>query len=158
MALSATPPMCGQLPATPWTSSSQVSVARPVPSALCVMEGLVSSPASVPGENDRPAETFTNSGEGTKQREEVWTQKGKENRVPAVCLQEDTAGDRGKEQERERTTHGEKCTRAGKRAVPHSGSHGWLVKGLVSRFRVRAPFLCQQHTVVPDTLAVQQLF
>ena len=69
MALSATPPMCGQLPATPWTSSSQVSVARPVPSALCVMEGLVSSPASVPGENDRPAETFTNSREGAKQRE-----------------------------------------------------------------------------------------
>ena len=29
----------------------------------------MSSPASVPGENDRPAETFTNSGEGAKQRE-----------------------------------------------------------------------------------------
>ena len=67
MALSDTPPMCGQLPATPWTSSSQVSVARPVPSALCVMEGLVSSPASVPGENDRRAETLTNSGEGANQ-------------------------------------------------------------------------------------------
>ena len=49
-------------------------------------------------------------------------------------------------------THGEKCTRAGTRAVPRSGSHGWLVKGLVSRFHVRAPFLCQQHTVVPDAL------
>ena len=71
MALSATPPMCGQLPATPWTSSSQVSVAKAVPSALCVTEGPVSSPASVPGEYDRHAETLTNSGEGTKQREEV---------------------------------------------------------------------------------------
>ena len=67
MPLSATLPMCGQLPATPWTSSSQVSVARPVPSALCVTEGLVSSPASVPGENDRRAEILTNSGEGAKQ-------------------------------------------------------------------------------------------
>ena len=44
---------------------------QPVPSALCVTEGLVSSPASVPGENDRRAETLTNSGEGTNQREEV---------------------------------------------------------------------------------------
>ena len=71
MALSATPPMCGQLPATPWTSSSQVSVARPLPSALCVTEGVVCSPASVLGENDRHAETLTNSGEGTEHREEV---------------------------------------------------------------------------------------
>ena len=127
MALSATPPMCGQLPATPWTSSSQVSVAKAVPSALCVTEGPVSSPASVPGEYDRHAETLTNSGEGTKQREEVWTQKGKENRVPAVCLQEDTAGDRGKEQERERTTNREKCTRAGTRAFPtQTATDGWL--------------------------------
>ena len=61
-------PYEGQHPVTPWTSSSQVSVTRPVPSALCVMEGLVSSPASVPGENDRPAETLTNSGEGANQR------------------------------------------------------------------------------------------
>ena len=83
MALSATPPMCGQLPATPWTSSSQVSVARPVPSALCVMEGLVSSPASVPGENDRPAETFTNSGEGAKQRERR-CESGKEKRTESL--------------------------------------------------------------------------
>ena len=44
---------------------------QPVPSALCVTESLVSSPASVPGENDRRAETLTNSGEGAKQREEV---------------------------------------------------------------------------------------
>ena len=83
MALSATPPMCGQLPATPWTSSSQVSVARPVPSALCVMEGLVSSPASVPGENDRPAETLTNSGEGAKQRERR-CESGKEKRTESL--------------------------------------------------------------------------
>ena len=69
-ALSATPPMSGQRPVTPWTSSSQVSVTRSVPSALCVT-GLVSGPASVPGENDRHAETLTNSGEGTNQREEV---------------------------------------------------------------------------------------
>ena len=27
-----------------------------------------------------------------------------------------------------------------------------VTKGLVSRFHVRAPFLCQQHTVVPDAL------
>ena len=27
-----------------------------------------------------------------------------------------------------------------------------MVKGLVSHFHVRAPFLCQQHTVVPDAL------
>ena len=27
-----------------------------------------------------------------------------------------------------------------------------LVKGLVSCFHVRAPFLCQQHTVVPPPL------
>ena len=58
-------------PATLWTLSSRVSVARPVPSALCVTEGLVSSPASVPGENDRHVATLTNSGEGTNQREEV---------------------------------------------------------------------------------------
>ena len=83
MALSDTPPMCGQLPATPWTSSSQVSVARPVPSALCVMEGLVSSPASVPGENDRPAETFTNSREGAKQRERR-CESGKEKRTESL--------------------------------------------------------------------------
>ena len=83
MALSATPPMCGQLPATPWTSSSQVSVARPVPSALCVMEGLVSSPASVPGENARPAETFTNSREGAKQRERR-CESGKEKRTESL--------------------------------------------------------------------------
>ena len=49
-------PYEGQHPVTPWTSSSQVSVTRPVPSALCVT-GLVSSPASIPGENDRCAET-----------------------------------------------------------------------------------------------------
>ena len=42
---------------------------QPVPSALCVTDGLVSSPASVPGENDRRAETLTNSGEGANQRE-----------------------------------------------------------------------------------------
>ena len=71
MPLSATLPMCGQLPATPWTSSSQVSVARPVPSALGVTEGLVFSPASVWEENDRRAETLTNAGEGANQREEV---------------------------------------------------------------------------------------
>ena len=41
------------------------------PSALGVTEGLVFSPASVPGENDRHAETLTNSVEGTNQREEV---------------------------------------------------------------------------------------
>ena len=58
-------------PATLWTLSSRVSVARPVPSALCVTEGLVSSPASVLGENDRHVATLTNSGEGTNQREEV---------------------------------------------------------------------------------------
>ena len=68
---SAAPPMSGQPPAILWTLSSQVSVARPVPSALCVTEGLVSSPASVLGENDRHAETLTSSGEGTNQREEV---------------------------------------------------------------------------------------
>ena len=71
MTLSDTPPMSGQLPGTLWTSSSQVSVARPGPSALCVTEGLVSSPASVPGKNDRRAETLIDSGQGTKQREEV---------------------------------------------------------------------------------------
>ena len=27
-----------------------------------------------------------------------------------------------------------------------------VVTGLVTRFHVRAPFLCQQHTVVPDAL------
>ena len=70
-ALSDTALMSGQPPATLWTSSSQVSVARPVPSALCVTEGLVSSPASVPEENDRRAESLTNSAEGTKQREEM---------------------------------------------------------------------------------------
>ena len=41
------------------------------PSALGVTEGLVFSPASVPGENDRCAETLTDSGEGASQREEV---------------------------------------------------------------------------------------
>ena len=40
---------------------------QPVPSALCVTEGLVSSPASVLGENDRRADTLTNSGEGANQ-------------------------------------------------------------------------------------------
>ena len=62
-------PLSGQLPATLWISSSQVSVARQVPSALCVTEGLVSSPASVPREIDRRAETLTNPGDGTNQRE-----------------------------------------------------------------------------------------
>ena len=62
-------PMSDQPPATPWTSSSQVSVSRPVPSAVCVTEGLVSSPASVPGDNDRHAETLTHLGEATNQRE-----------------------------------------------------------------------------------------
>ena len=71
-ALSDTPHISGQLRAILWTSSSQVSVARPVPSALCVTDGLVSSPESVLGENDRHAETLTNSGEGTNpEREEV---------------------------------------------------------------------------------------
>ena len=61
-------PYSGQFPATLWISSSQVSVARQVPSALCGT-GLVSSPASVPRENDRRAETLTNPGDGTNQRE-----------------------------------------------------------------------------------------
>ena len=71
MALSDTHPMNGHPRATLWTSSSQVSVARPVPSALGVTEGLVFSPASVWEENDRRAETLTNAGEGANQREEV---------------------------------------------------------------------------------------
>ena len=46
-------------------------LARPVPSALCVTDGLVSSPASVPGEKDRHADTLT-LGRGNKpEREEV---------------------------------------------------------------------------------------
>ena len=67
--LSATTPMSGHPLATPWTSSLQVSVPRPVHSAVCVTEGLVSSPASVPGDNDRHAEMLTHSGEGKNQRE-----------------------------------------------------------------------------------------
>ena len=62
-----------------------------------------------------------------------------------------------KEQECERTTNGEKYTRAGTQTIPHSGSQQWLVKGLVSCFHIRAPLLCQQHTVVPDAPAVWPL-
>ena len=77
-------------PATPWTSSSQVSVARPVSSALCVTEGLVSSPASVPGENDRCVVTLTNSGEGTNQRERR-CEHGREKRTESLpCAKEKT--------------------------------------------------------------------
>ena len=74
--------MCGQLPATSWTSSSQVSVARPVPSALCHRR-FGSSPASVPGEKDRGAETLINSGEGTKQRERR-CESGREKRTESL--------------------------------------------------------------------------
>ena len=71
MVLSAAPSMSGQPLATPWTFSSQVSVSRPVPSAVCVTEILVSNPESVPGDNDRRAETHT-LGRGNKpEREEV---------------------------------------------------------------------------------------
>ena len=50
-----------------------------------------------------------------------------------------------KQPERERTSNGGTCTRARIQAVPGSGSQHWLVKGLVSRLHVRAPFLCQER-------------
>ena len=50
-----------------------------------------------------------------------------------------------KQPERERMSNGERCTRAGTRAVPGSGSQRWLVKGLPSHLHVRAPFLCQER-------------
>ena len=89
-ALSDTPPMSGQLPAILWTLSSQVSVARPVPSALCVTDSLVSSPTSVLGENDRHAETVTNSGEETNQRERRCESEREKRTESLQCAKEKT--------------------------------------------------------------------
>ena len=157
MALSATPPMCGQLPATSWTSSSQVSVARPLPSALCVTEGLVSSPASVLRENDRCGETLTNSGEGATQRERrCESRRGKRTEsLPCAKGKTQPVTERSSKNMKERPTE-KNVPEQGRGQFPvQAANDGWL-RGWFPAFR--APFLCQQHTVVPDTLAVQQLF
>ena len=65
-------------------------MARPVPSALCVTDGLVSSPESVPGENDRRAETLTNSGEGTNQRERRCESEREKRTESLQCAKEKT--------------------------------------------------------------------
>ena len=49
-----------------------------VPSVLCFTEGLVSSPASVLGENDRRAETQTREREQTRERGGVNTERKRE--------------------------------------------------------------------------------
>ena len=140
MALSDTPPMCGQLPATPWTSSSQVSVARPVPSALCVTEDLVSSPVSVPGENDRHAETLTDLKEGTNQRERRCV-SGREKRTESLpCAKGKTqpVTERRSENVKERPTQ-TNAPEQGHRQFPTQAANDGCLRGGFPTFMSELP-------------------
>ena len=105
----------------------------------------MSSPASVLGENDRRVEALTNSGEGANQTERR-CEHGREKRTESLLCA------KGKTQLVTEGSSKNVKDRHMEKNAPEQGCGQFplrqplmVVKGLVSHFHVRAPFLSQQH-------------
>ena len=112
----------------------------------------MSSPASVPGENDRPAETFTNSREGAKQRERRCESRKEKRTESLPCAKGKTqpVTERSSENVKERPTE---------KNVPEQGCGQFPAQAATDNgYRVGFPLSCQSSLplsaahVVPDAL------